>query len=81
MIDALISKEFNAKLILERFKDNPFLPNFYKEPDRYAFPLEMSFLADRYQQLLDAIGQYDLFGDFMCADSSDEWKCVSYSVY
>ena len=46
-----ISNDFNAKLILERFADNPFLPKFYKEPERYAFTLEMSFLADRYQQI------------------------------
>jgi len=63
-----ISEDFNAKLILERFKDNPFLPKFYEDQARYAFPLEMSFLADRYQQLLDDIGQYDLFKDFMIAD-------------
>ncbi len=75
---SMISKEFNAKLILERFKDNPFLPKFYKEPDRYAFPLEMSFLADRYQQLLDDIGQYDLFKDFMIADY-DRYKSLIFA--
>lgn len=64
----MISQEFNAKLITERYKDNPFLPKFYKEQARYAFPLEMSFLADRYQQLLDDISQYDLFNDFMVSD-------------
>lgn len=74
----MISKEFNAKLILERYKDNPFLPKFYKEPDRYAFPLEMSFLADRYQQLLDDTGQYDLFKDFMCADY-DRYKSLIFA--
>ncbi len=74
----MISEEFNAKLILERFKDNPFLPKFYKEPDRYAFPLEMSFLADRYQQLLDDIGQYDLFKDFMIADY-DRYKSLIFA--
>lgn len=64
----MISEDFKAKLITERFKDNPFLPKFYKDQTRYAFPLEMSFLADRYQQLLDDISQYDLFSDFMVAD-------------
>jgi len=64
----LISSDFNAKLILERFKDNPFLPKFYEDQQRYAFPLEMSFLADRYQQLLDDISQYDLFKDFIVSD-------------
>ncbi|MCB0457501.1 MAG: 2-amino-4-hydroxy-6-hydroxymethyldihydropteridine diphosphokinase [Flavobacteriaceae bacterium] len=63
-----MSLDFNAKLILERFKENPFLPKFYEEPQRYAFPLEMSFLADRYQQLVEDITQYDLFKDCVVAD-------------
>jgi deoxyguanosine kinase len=63
-----IAHDFNAKLILERFADNPFLPKFYKEPDRYAFTLEMSFLADRYQQISDDLSQLDLFKDFMVSD-------------
>ncbi|WP_103867160.1 2-amino-4-hydroxy-6-hydroxymethyldihydropteridine diphosphokinase [Aquimarina sp. I32.4] len=64
----LIAKEFNAKLILERFADNPFLPKFYEDMERYAFPLEMSFLADRYQRLQDDIAQFDLFKDFVVSD-------------
>jgi 2-amino-4-hydroxy-6-hydroxymethyldihydropteridine diphosphokinase len=63
-----IATDFNAKLILERFKDNPFLPKFYKDQARYAFPLEMSFLADRYQQLLEDIAQFDLFKECVVAD-------------
>ncbi len=63
-----IAHDFNAKLILERFADNPFLPKFYKEPERYAFTLEMSFLADRYQQISDDLSQLDLFKDFMVSD-------------
>jgi deoxyguanosine kinase len=64
----MVSQDFNAKLILERFKDNPFLPKFYEDQARYAFPLEMSFLADRYQQLADDLAQYDLFKDFVISD-------------
>jgi len=63
-----ISQDFNAKPVLERFADNPFLPKFYEEPNRYAFPLEMSFLADRYTQLNDDLAQYDLFNEFAVAD-------------
>ncbi|MGO4918348.1 2-amino-4-hydroxy-6-hydroxymethyldihydropteridine diphosphokinase [Maribacter spongiicola] len=63
-----ISEDFNAKLILERFAENPFLPNFYKDQDRYAFPLEMSFLADRYQQFTEDTNQLDLFKSFMVSD-------------
>ena len=63
-----IAHDFNAKLILERFADNPFLPKFYQEPERYAFTLEMSFLADRYQQISDDLSQLDLFKDFLVSD-------------
>ena len=63
-----IAEDFNAKSVLERFADNPFLPKFYKDQNRYAFPLEMSFLADRYKQLSDDLSQFDLFKDFVVAD-------------
>jgi deoxyadenosine/deoxycytidine kinase len=63
-----IAEDFNAKTVLERFADNPFLPKFYKDQNRYAFPLEMSFLADRYQQISDDLAQFDLFKDFIIAD-------------
>jgi deoxyadenosine/deoxycytidine kinase len=63
-----ISKEYNAGLVLERFEDNSFLPKFYKNPDVYAFPLEMSFLADRYQQLKDQLLLRDLFKTFTISD-------------
>lgn len=64
----MISDEFNAKIVLERFADNPFLPKFYEDKERYAFPLEMSFLADRYQQLSDDLAQFDLFKNFIVSD-------------
>ena len=63
-----IANEHNAKLVLERFADNPFLPKFYNDQSRYAFPLEMSFLADRYQQFTDDTTQFDLFKNFMVSD-------------
>ncbi|MCM4154112.1 2-amino-4-hydroxy-6-hydroxymethyldihydropteridine diphosphokinase [Arenibacter sp. N53] len=63
-----IGQDFNAKLVLERFADNPFLPKFYEDQSRFAFPLEMSFLADRYQQFMDDTSQYDLFKNFMVSD-------------
>jgi deoxyguanosine kinase len=56
-----LSADFNTRLILERFADNPFLPLFYEQPQRYAFPLELSFLADRYQQLNDELASPELF--------------------
>jgi 2-amino-4-hydroxy-6-hydroxymethyldihydropteridine diphosphokinase len=64
----MVSDEFNAKIILERFAENPFLPKFYEDKERFAFPLEMSFLADRYQQLSDDLAQLDLFKNFIVSD-------------
>lgn len=64
----MVSDEFNAKIILERFAENPFLPKFYEDKERFAFPLEMSFLADRYQQLSDDLAQLDLFKNFVVSD-------------
>jgi len=64
----MMSNDFNAKTVLERFADNPFLPKFYEDKNRYAFPLEMSFLADRYQQLSDDLAQFDLFKNFVISD-------------
>lgn len=63
-----IAADFNGKIILERFADNAFLPKFYKDPNRYAFPLEMSFLADRYAQLNEDLNQLDLFSNFVISD-------------
>ena len=64
----MISEDYNAKIILEGFADNPFLPKFYKEADKYAFPLELSFLAERYQQLTDQLSKQDLFKNFTVSD-------------
>ncbi|MEA1887384.1 MAG: deoxynucleoside kinase [Bacteroidota bacterium] len=63
-----IADTYDARLILEKFSDNPFLPKFYKEPERYAFPLELSFLAERYRQLKNEIGHFDIFSSFTVAD-------------
>lgn len=67
-LSSRIAEDFNAKLILEQFEENSFLPKFYKEPDKYAFPLEMSFLASRFQQLKDQLGPQDLFKTFTISD-------------
>lgn len=63
-----ISKKFNARLILEQFSENPFLPKFYRDPERYSFPLELSFLAARYHQLHRELTSPDLFSSFTVAD-------------
>ncbi|NCB07248.1 MAG: deoxynucleoside kinase [Bacteroidia bacterium] len=64
----MLAEEYNAKLILEQFADNPFLPKFYKDQERYSFPLELSFLADRYNQIKKEIFNLDLFHSFIIAD-------------
>jgi deoxyadenosine/deoxycytidine kinase len=63
-----IAEQFNARLILESFADNPFLPKFYDDPEKYSFPLELSFLASRYKQLNEELGTPDLFKTFTVAD-------------
>jgi deoxyadenosine/deoxycytidine kinase len=64
----LLSKHFNARLILEEFADNPFLPKFYDNPDQYAFPLELFFMAERYKQLKEMIHTKDLFQSVTVSD-------------
>ena len=64
----LLSKHFNARLILEEFADNPFLSKFYENPNQYAFPLELFFMAERYKQLKDLIHTKDLFQNITVCD-------------
>ncbi len=64
----MLSKEFDSRLILEQFEDNDFLPKFYKDPSKYAFPLELSFLAARFQQLRDELSATDLFRPLTISD-------------
>jgi deoxyadenosine/deoxycytidine kinase len=63
-----IAEKFNARLILERYAENPFLPRFYEDPEKYSLPVEMSFLADRYRQLKEELLVQDLFKSFTIAD-------------
>lgn len=64
----LLSKHFNARLILEAFADNPFLPKFYENPQQFAFPLELFFMAERYKQLKDLLHTQDLFNSVTISD-------------
>lgn len=64
----LLSKHFNARLILEQFADNPFLPKFYENPQQFAFPLELFFMAERYKQLKDLLQQKDMFQTLTVSD-------------
>lgn len=64
----MISRDYNAQFVGEAFADNPFLEKFYKSPENYAFTLEMSFMAERYSQLMNELQNRDLFKDFAVAD-------------
>jgi deoxyadenosine/deoxycytidine kinase len=64
----LLARHFNARLVLEEFADNPFLPKFYENPKLYAFPLELFFMAERFKQLKDLIQQKDLFQNITISD-------------
>jgi deoxyguanosine kinase len=64
----LLSKHLNARLVLEEFADNPFLPQFYDNPQQYAFPLELFFMAERYKQLKEQIHTKDLFQNVTVSD-------------
>ncbi len=64
----LLARHFNARLVLEAFADNPFLPKFYENPKQFAFPLELFFMAERYKQLKDLIQQKDLFQNITISD-------------
>ncbi|MBS1495432.1 MAG: deoxynucleoside kinase [Bacteroidetes bacterium] len=64
----LLSRHFNARLILEEFADNPFLPKFYENPAQYAFPLELFFMAERYKQLKELLQTKDMFQSITISD-------------
>ena len=64
----MLQKELGANLILEQFADNPFLPKFYANKDKYSFPLELSFLAERFKQLKEMLNTRDLFNQFTVSD-------------
>ncbi|MCK9421354.1 MAG: deoxynucleoside kinase [Bacteroidales bacterium] len=85
-----MANELNASLILEQFEENSFLPKFYEDPLRYSFPLELSFLADRYQQLKNHFNKPDLFTTLTIADyfifkslifASRNLEALEYSLY
>ncbi|HET7899375.1 MAG TPA: deoxynucleoside kinase [Flavisolibacter sp.] len=64
----LLAEHYNARLILEQFADNPFLPRFYEDPKQYAFPLELFFMAERFKQLKELLQQRDLFQSVTISD-------------
>lgn len=74
----MIGGEFRAEQVLEQFNENPFLAKFYADPVHYAFPVEMTFLMERYRQLKKLLSERDLFTDFVVGDYFID-KCVIFS--
>lgn len=64
----MLARHYNARLILEEFADNPFLPKFYENPSQFAFPLELFFMAERFKQMKDLVQQRDLFQQITISD-------------
>lgn len=64
----LLARRWNAQLVLEEFAENPFLPKFYEDPGRYAFPLELSFLSERFAQQKQVFQTGNLFQPNVVAD-------------
>jgi deoxyguanosine kinase len=67
-LSTMLAHDYSGKLILERFEDNPFLPLFYADPHRHAFPVELYFMAERFQQLKALLSETDLFASFTVSD-------------
>ena len=64
----LLAEHYNARLVLEEFAENPFLAKFYEQPQQYAFPVELFFMAERYKQLKEMVHNKDLFQHVTISD-------------
>ena len=64
----MLESDYDCRLILEQFTDNPFLPEFYKNPERYAFPVELFFMTERHKQLQETLSQRELFPQLVVSD-------------
>ncbi len=67
-LSSLLSEHYHSRLVLEAFADNPFLPSFYKNPEQYAFPLELFFMAERYKQWKETLQAPDMFHQITISD-------------
>lgn len=75
-IARMLSESLNAKLVLEAFEENPFLPIFYKDPERFAFPVELHFLMERHRQLKEELSNLNLFTNAIIADYSPQKSLI-----
>lgn len=74
----ILGQKYPVRLVLEEFDDNPFLPFFYQNPERFAFTVELFFMAERHKQLSQISLQDDLFFQFTLADYSF-WKTLIFA--
>ncbi len=74
----MMAREYNCKLILEEFSDNPFLPYFYEDPERYGFTVELFFMTERHKQIQKDLLNQDLFFDFAVSDYCF-WKTLIFA--
>lgn len=75
-IAQMLSDRLGATLVLEAFEENPFLPIFYKDPERFAFPVELHFLMERHRQLKDELSNLNLFSKAIVADYSPQKSLI-----
>lgn len=64
----MLERDYSARLILEQFTDNPFLPSFYEDRERFAFQVELFFMAERHRQLQDSLSQTSIFQQLTVGD-------------
>jgi deoxyadenosine/deoxycytidine kinase len=64
----MLSNDYNARMLLEQFEENPFLPLFYEDPERYAFTVELFFMTERYKQMQNVLANQDLFNKYLFSD-------------
>ena len=74
----MLAKDLGAKMLLEQFEDNPFLPDFYKNQERFALHLELSFLAERYTHIKETFKSFDLFTQLFVSDYMFQ-KCAIFA--
>ncbi|MGB1248621.1 MAG: deoxynucleoside kinase [Chitinophagales bacterium] len=67
-VTKMLAESINAPIMLENFEDNPYLQNFYADPDKHAFPLELFFMAERYQQQKSLLEKINLFDEQVFMD-------------
>lgn len=67
-LSKMLGEHYECNCVFENFEDNPYLQNFYKDPEKHAFSLELFFMAERYQQQKKILENMNLFGGKTISD-------------